>query len=368
MKSDAPAPLVLCVGPSGYPRTGQAMATDTWVAGTRMEILSINSNLERLSRCWRMLQGLRVPVQVFGLARRARPAVMYLSLKRSLVGGLLDLCCVVAYRCAAAGPVIVHLHGAELREKMETVAGKILFRALWRHVTDVILLTSRMSEQLIHLPERRTHVIENCSAMSLSRHQVIEKATHLHRAPLRVLYLSNIIFSKGVLHLAEAVRHLRADGFQVALTLAGAPIADPEMGAEEVFRRLQANLEDGIRYVGAVDDIQKRSLLASAHVIALPTFYRTEAQPICLIEGMAFGCIPLTSRHNYNEDFLDDSIAVFVEPKSPESIAKALQQLIDDPVSAADRMLRASDHAALKHGSARFVEAIDHVIENALAN
>ena len=59
--------------------------------------------------------------------------------------------------------------------------------------------------------------------------------------------------------------------------------------AEMVGTYLEAGLGDGIEYVRPVSGAQKWDLLKKAHVLALPTFYGPEAQPISLIEGMAFG-------------------------------------------------------------------------------
>jgi glycosyltransferase involved in cell wall biosynthesis len=100
--------------------------------------------------------------------------------------------------------------------------------------------------------------------------------------------------------------------------------------------------------------------------VALPTFYPTEAQPISLIEGIAFGCIPLTTRHNYNEDFLEPAITMFVEKRSTEAIVEALRSLIVNPSEAATRMRLAYAIANEKFDMMQFVNAIDRVVDEAI--
>ena len=54
------------------------------------------------------------------------------------------------------------------------------------------------------------------------------------------------------------------------------------------------NINDKIRYFGIANYNEKRSLLLSADVLALPTKYPVEGQPISIIEGMAAG-LPIIS-------------------------------------------------------------------------
>jgi glycosyltransferase involved in cell wall biosynthesis len=223
-----------------------------------------------------------------------------------------------------------------------------------------------MREQLEGLPQRRFHVIGNFSEAFATVDSVAEKADAFHGAPLRVLYLSNIMFSKGFSYLIDAVKMLRADGHLVTLTLAGRPLSDSYMDAEESLARLKRALGEGVDYLGPVCGEQKWNLLEAAHMVALPTFYPTEAQPISLIEGMAFGCIPLTTHHNYNEDFLDPGAAIFVEKQNAKAIAEALRTLIVNPGDAAVRMRVASAIAIDRHCVKRFVGAIDRVLDSAV--
>jgi len=361
--------LILCVGPQGMPRTGQALATDTWIAHSRHKVVSVNNNFEGLSGHARFVRTLALPLKVFLETRRTKPAAMYLSIKRSVFGAIGDLACVLVYRSIVTGPVVVHLHGADLATARDCLPAKALFRLLWSTVTDVIILSPQMDEQLRGLPKRRVHIVRNFSLTFASSNAISKKIHTIRQGPLRVLYLSNIMFSKGFSYLISAVNQLRADGQSVTLTLVGKPMRDREMSAKDALNLLEANLnQEGIRYLGVVHGSKLRRLLETAHIVALPTFYPTEAQPISLIEGMAFGCIPLTTRHNYNEDFLDPRIAVFVEPQNAKAISDALYALIADPEDAVSRIQLALNLAIEKHGVERFVRAIDGVLTGAIQN
>jgi glycosyltransferase involved in cell wall biosynthesis len=237
---------VLCVGPQGMPSTGQALATDTWVACSAHNVLTINNNFEGVGHLKRIIKTLVLPLLVFRHARRARPVAMYLSLKRSVLGAAADLSCVIAYQLVVAGPVVVHLHGADLASVRQSRLADALFRCLWCVVSDVIVLAPRMAEQLEGLPQRRLHIVNNFSQAFATIESVVEKANNFQGEPLRVLYLSNIMFSKGFSYLIDAVRELCAEGHLVTLTLAGKPLGDSYISAEEALVRLKSGGGEGL--------------------------------------------------------------------------------------------------------------------------
>ena len=353
---------VLCLGPQGLPHTGQSIATDTWVSLSKWNITRVNNNFEGLSNFKRLLRTLLLPVLIFRAAYKIRPATMYLSLKRSLFGAIADFACVMIYRSIVRGSVVVHLHGADLKDLRRTWFGDLLIRKIWNYVTDVIILSPNMSEQLEGLPIKNIHTIKNFSEKFNSKKSVKQKANKFCGKFINILYLSNIMYSKGFTYLIEAVRILRAEGKNVTLTLAGQPLGDNIMSASQVKLLLDAQISEGIIYLGVINGIEKWIALDEAHVIALPTFYKGEAQPISLLEGMAFGCIPLTTRHNYNEDFLDSKSVMYVDKKNVDAIAEALRELLANPNKTALRMLSSLNHVIKNHSLIDYIDGVDKVI------
>lgn len=357
---------LICLGPQGNPRTGQSQATEKWVASSRHDILAINNNFEGMGRISKLIRTFVLPFRVIRGTWGIKPAAMYLSIKRSLFGAMADLACVLAYQLVADGPIVVHLHGADLASVRQSRLSHFLFRRIWKKVTDVIVLSPKMAEQLEGLPQRPIHIVRNFSEAFATAESINEKVAEFNGEPLRVLYLSNIMFTKGFTYLVDAIKSLRNEGFMITLTLAGKPLEDSCMTADEALARLTEGLGEGVEYLGAVHGARKWKLLDEAHVVALPTFYSSEAQPICLIEGMAFGCIPLTTRHNYNEDYLDPRSAIFVEKQSSISISEALLELMSNPKIAASRMQFSSEIAICQFDENKFVRAIDSVMNDAV--
>lgn len=357
---------VLCVGPTGLPSTGQAVATESWLVNSSHRIGAVNNNFEGFGLASRLGHTILLPLRVFLKSYRTKPTAMYLSIKRSAFGATADLACLWIFKCVSRGPVVVHLHGADLKNSRKSRIIDALFHLIWLAVTDVIILSPRMAEQLDGLPYKRVHVVPNFAAQMCSEHSVSRKVDSAEIGPLRVLFLSNIMFTKGFLHLIEAVKSVRSEGIDIRLALAGKALDDDMMSASDAFAALNSSLEEGIEYLGVLTGREKWHQLEKAHVVALPTSYPVEAQPISLIEGMAFGAVPLTTRHNYNEDFLDPRVAVFVAHQSSVDIADALRMLFKNRAALARRIRLAWDIAHERHQTSSYVQRIDRILAHAI--
>lgn len=122
--------------------------------------------------------------------------------------------------------------------------------------------------------------------------------------PIRLLFLSNLHRSKGVWIAAEAVRILRSSGVMAELTLAGDWPSDSDRAKfqGDFAEELGAG---SVHLAGLVGAIGKTALLERSHFLLLPTRYPREGQPLCIIEAMSRGVIPLTTDQGAIRDLLD---------------------------------------------------------------
>lgn len=186
------------------------------------------------------------------------------------------------------------------------------------------------------------------------------KAPPRGEAPLEILYLSNLIETKGYLDLLEALALLRdeyAIRFRARFAGSFLTAADDRSGrtapeAEQHFEdRLRAlSLEDTVRWLGPVSGEAKWALLDRSHVLVLPTHYVNEGQPVSIIEAMASGCAVISTDYRAIPDLVEDGRTGLLVPYGePPEIARALASLAGDP----DR-LAAMGAAALERYRERF--------------
>jgi len=341
---------ILAIGPLPSPITGQALAFEAFVdeLKTKHEVDVINlskiasdSFPGRLVRVW---QTLCYVWQAWWLSRRAD--TVYFTISESVLGNLKDLGIYLA--CfSKLGRMTVHLNGgAGMRELL--APSRTIFRSMnrffLRRVHRVIVLGPSLVDIFDGMlsPDRIVSV-PNFAADELfvPGSAISEKFSKV--APLRLLFLSNLLWGKGYVELLAAYATLSAEvGAAIQLDIAGAFESD---GQGQTFLATIARLP-GVRYHGIVTGSERQALFRDAHIFCLPTYYPTEGQPLSILEAYASGCVVLTTRHSGIVDvFSAERNGYEVEKKSDTSILQALKRALGEP-SSLHRMAQANRQAA----------------------
>lgn len=142
---------------------------------------------------------------------------------------------------------------------------------------------------------------------------------------LEVVYLSNLIYSKGFTIVVDACDCLRREGRPVHLTLCGAPIGDKNMAVNEIKAYLDGLEGDpSVTIAGTVKGDVKARILSEANVFVLPTTYPTEEAPISILEALAAGCFVVST----DQGSITDMLAGFhglILPATAKDVAGALR-------------------------------------------
>jgi len=166
-------------------------------------------------------------------------------------------------------------------------------------------------------------------------HEVTQKQAQRDASrPLRILYLSNMIASKGYGELLEAVGLLHAQGAAVDVRFIGRWLDGDN--AERSFRAVVAarGLQGVVQVVGPVRDraaIKQHYL--DADVFCLPTYYPTEAQPLAILEALSAGTPVVSTLHAGIPNMVTDGTeGRLVQPRDPTALAQAIAQLVEPGV------------------------------------
>ena len=145
--------------------------------------------------------------------------------------------------------------------------------------------------------------------------------------PVRLLYLSNMIISKGYLDVLEALILLQQKGIRIEATFAGAWPSDLDRkGAESVL--IGNGLTDSVQFLGPVSDrATVKALLLDADALAFPTYYPNEAHPVVIPEALNAGT-PIISTHHASipEMIRDDKEGYLIPKKDPKALAFAIER------------------------------------------
>lgn len=160
--------------------------------------------------------------------------------------------------------------------------------------------------------------------------------------PVKIIYLSNLIESKGYWDVLKAFNILvNRDHRNVEVIFSGRFLGDvedeifgsAEKAKESFFTYIKENkLSDKVQYFEGLYGENKAKAFREAHFFILPSYYINEGQPVSILESLAYGCVPIVTKHRLIPDMVNEENGFFVNPKSPEEIAKIINHTMNHPL------------------------------------
>jgi glycosyltransferase involved in cell wall biosynthesis len=168
----------------------------------------------------------------------------------------------------------------------------------------------------------------------------------------RLLFLSNLIESKGPLVLLDALGLLAARGVEFEATFAGAVYSDDFLSRfNATIRRL--DLDRRVRYVGPAYDEQKYRLYDEHDIFVFPT--SNDAFPLVTLEAMQSGMPIVTTDEGALPEIVEDgATGLLVPPRDPVALAERLASLIADAGLQCEMGVRARMRQEQKYTVAAF--------------
>ena len=148
--------------------------------------------------------------------------------------------------------------------------------------------------------------------------------------PVNLLFLSNLIPSKGVYVLLDACRILKERGLDFQCNFVGGETKEIDRARfeAEVQKR---GLEGMVRYEGPKYGEEKEEYWRSSDVFVFPTYYFNECFPLVILEAMQHGLPVVSTTEGAVPDMVADGVNGFVcERKDVSGLAGALERLITD--------------------------------------
>ena len=159
-------------------------------------------------------------------------------------------------------------------------------------------------------------------------------------APLRVLFVGNLIPRKGLLTLLRALAMRTRDDWR--LTIVGSRAVDPAHVQQVDRFVIERGLGERVCMKDHVNDDGLASELRAAHVLAVPSAY--EGFGIVYLEAMGFGVVPIGSTEGGASEVIEDGRSGFlVRPGDATALAAVIERLCADR-----ELLRSRARAALQ--------------------
>lgn len=354
---------ILCVGPCTPPITGQSIAfTKAYNSMRTQHTYLVNHNLTNLGTVQKIIKTLQHICKIIWIISTKHIDTVYFTCSRSILGSVKDIVLIMVAHVAGAR-VINHLHGADFKHFYGSLPKwyRWVVTTAYNKIAISVVLLESMKDQFSDFPDMQLEVVHNFYDHSLDSLQ--GQTTYREDGSLSILYMSNIMVSKGIFDLIEAfliVQHTYPD---ITLHIAGAYVADKYASQKEVESRFLKAIHGvaGIVYHGVVTGQEKKEILTSTDIFVLPSYFVSEASPISAIEAMATGHALILGQHNYLPDLCHRS-NISVPVKSPRRIVEALEGYIKNRDSLIRTQKENSNYAREYFSEEHYVNQLQSII------
>lgn len=218
--------------------------------------------------------------------------------------------------------VILHQHNKGLSKDVCRWPYRWLMPEVYRDA-EVILLSERLYADVSSVVGReQVHICPNGVSSPLTI------SVMRHHAVPRLLFLSNLMESKGVYVLLEACRCLKENAYSFVCDFVGGETTEinRQRFDDEVRER---GLEDCVFYHGPQYGADKERFFREADIFVQPTF--EDCFPLTLVEAMRYGLPVVSTDEGAIPDMVVDGENGFVCPrKDVEALVNALKKLLND--------------------------------------
>ena len=210
----------------------------------------------------------------------------------------------------------------------------------------ITVLGPSQKERLAELgvpAEKIVQVDNTCLIPPVTEQECVDKqAIPAHQA-VNVLFLSSLTETKGYPEFVEAIGELAADAsFPIQATVCGkitlmeTDSRFPTHAAardwlEEQITLVNRSPQVHLRWIDGAAGAAKEKLFREAQIYVLPSRYRTEAQPIAILEALASGCAVIATCVGEIPTTLNDRTALLLSEATPGAIATAILELLNNP-------------------------------------
>ena len=222
--------------------------------------------------------------------------------------------------------VIIHQHNKGMSSCVDKKPYKWLLPLVYKN-TKVILLSWHLYPDIERVVKKEEIII--CPN---GIPEITEKEPHFERnndVP-QILFLSNLIPSKGVYTLLDACKILKEKGCEFVCNFIGGESTDI---TKDVFKKAvdERGINDVVTYHGPKYGKDKISHFINADAFVFPTFYNNECFPLVLLEAMQYKLPLVTTDEGGIADIVQNNHNGYIcECENPTALAAAIEDLLAD--------------------------------------
>jgi len=269
----------------------------------------------------------KILYRTFKEIRKFKPDLVYLTLTTTSIGFYKDSMVALLVK-AFKIPMTYHFHNKGVKNRHERWFDHQLYKRVLKNV-DIILLSKYLySDIKKYVPEDRVYYCPNGIPQSSNTfdYQSIRK----DKSVPNILFLSNLIKSKGVDVLLEACKFLKEKKIVFKCTFVGGEGDISATQFQESIKSLQ--IENIVSYVGKKYGQDKEKAYLNADIFVLPTMYKNECFPLVLLEAMHYSLPVVSTKEGGIPDIIDHGVnGLLIDNQTPEKLGAQIEILLKDP-------------------------------------
>lgn len=264
----------------------------------------------------------RILITVFKQLAVFKPDVVYLAMTAKGVGFYKDMLVVCITKFFKA-QLVIHFHNKGVSDNETKTLDNLFYKMVFKN-TKVILLSKYLLPDIKkYINEENVYYCPNGIPSVTS--QAIEKSKKSDI--VQILFLSNLIKSKGVMILLNALSILKGKGVNFRCNFVGG-IGDI---SESIFLDTvsKLELEANVKYLGKKFGNEKNTVFNNSDIFVLPTF--SDCFPLVLLEASQYRLSIISTFEGAIPEIIEDGYNGFLVPeKDAITLAEKLELLIKD--------------------------------------
>jgi glycosyltransferase involved in cell wall biosynthesis len=264
---------------------------------------------------------LKLYFQITAYLVKHKVDLCYLTINASGAAWFKELVIVVILKSFHV-PIIYHYHNKGVRKNANSFLKKQLYKFQFAK-TKSILLSSLLENDISQFVAEKD--IFTCPNGIPNSSYLIHENKPV--GICQILFLSNLIESKGVYVLLDACQILKFKNIPFRSIYVGGEGDITAIQFRDKVR--QMGLENHVYYQGKKYGIEKEIAFSEADIFAFPTFYHNECFPIVNLEAMQFALPIISTLEGAVPEVILDGVNGYLVPQSNiEILAEKLEVLI----------------------------------------
>jgi glycosyltransferase involved in cell wall biosynthesis len=224
--------------------------------------------------------------------------------------------------------IFLKFHGSDIELlKTANFALRFLIRYLINAADGIGLLSSEEKRGFVDagFSEEKFFVVKN--ALTIFPQKSFPQVENFSAGePFRLIFVSRLIPTKGLLETIRAVSILRDEGFEVCLDVLGD--GETRLPAEELAKSLK--IGEFVNFHGHIAEETVQEFYRKSDLLVFPTFH-IEGFPMVIFNALQFGLPVVTTKIRAAADYLRESEnCLFCEAKNAESVAEKIAEILQN--------------------------------------